>query len=413
MPSLAVISVGALAAAIVLSCFSRINVGVVSIALAFAIGAGLGGMKATAVVAGFPISLFLTLTGVTLLFAQARANGTLAGLTARLVRLARGNAGLIPILFFVLAALLATAGAGNIAATALLAPLAMTAAAEAGISGFLMALMVCNGASAGAFSPVAPTGIIANTLMAKAGIEHAEWRNYFNTLLVQSAVAFAGYFLCGGWRLFAKHKARIHPPQAEPFDSRQKLTLAVLGAFVASILAFHADLTAASFCAAVLLTLSRAADEEAAISKMPWHAILMVSGVTMLISILERTGGMDLFTSALARFSTPKSVTFVIALVTGVISVYSSSSGVVLPAFLPTIPSLVSKMGGGDPLSIAYSINVGAHLVDVSPLSTLGALCIACVAAADRDRVFRQLMLWGLSMTVAGAAACYLFFGVL
>jgi di/tricarboxylate transporter len=407
------ISVAALAAAIILSCFSRINVGVVSVALAFGVGAGLGGMPSSAVLAGFPASLFLTLTGVTLLFSQARVNGTLAGLTARMVRLARGNAGWIPILFFFLAALLATAGAGNIAATALLAPVAMAAAAEAGISAFLMALMVCNGASAGAFSPVAPTGIIANTLMAKSGIEHAEWRNYVNTLLAQSAVAFGGYFLCGGWRLFSRHGARIHAPPAPPFNRGQWLTLAVLGAFVAAILGWHADLIAVSFAGAVLLTLFRASGEEEAISRMPWHAILMVSGMTMLVSILEKTGGMDLFTAALARFSTPRSVTFVIALVTGAISVYSSSSGVVLPAFLPVIPSLVSRMGGGDPLAIAYSINVGAHLVDVSPLSTLGALALACVAPESRDKVFRQLLLWGLSMTVAGAAACYLFFGVL
>ena len=87
------------------------------------------------------------------------------------------------------------------------------------------------------------------------------------------------------------------------------------------------------------------------------------------------------------------------------ISVYSSSSGVVLPAFLPTIPGLVEKLGGGDPLMIAYSINVGSHLVDVSPLSTLGALCLAAAARIrGPNRLFRQLMAWGWSMALVGAA---------
>ena len=71
-----------------------------------------------------------------------------------------------------------------------------------------------------------------------------------------------------------------------------------------------------------------------------------------------------------------------IAFVTGLISTYSSTSGVVLPTFLPTVPGLVRELGGGDPLAIALSINVGASLVDVSPLSTLGALCVAAVADA-------------------------------
>ena len=107
---------------------------------------------------------------------------------------------------------------------------------------------------------------------------------------------------------------------------------------------------------------------------------MMVCGVSVLIAVLEKTGGMDLFTSLLARLASPSSINGVIAFVTGAISTYSSTSGVVLPAFLPTIPSLVDRLGGGDPLAIALSINVGSSLVDVSPLSTIGALAVAAVA---------------------------------
>jgi di/tricarboxylate transporter len=147
---------------------------------------------------------------------------------------------------------------------------------------------------------------------------------------------------------------------------------------------------------------------------MPWNVILMVSGVTVLISILEKKGGMELFTSLLARFTTETSVTGVMAFVTGLISVYSSSSGVVLPAFLPTIPTLIERIGGGDAMAIASSVNVGAHLVDVSPLSTLGALCIAnAVASEDRKALFNKLMIWGVSMSVIGAVVCWVFFGLL
>ena len=64
----------------------------------------------------------------------------------------------------------------------------------------------------------------------------------------------------------------------------------------------------------------------------------------------------------------------------------------------------MAKVGGGDPLSVSLSINIGSALVDVSPLSTLGALCVATVTDHAESRVlFRQLMLWGLSMAVVGA----------
>ena len=95
-----------------------------------------------------------------------------------------------------------------------------------------------------------------------------------------------------------------------------------------------------------VLAALRVADHEQAIRRMPWTPILMVSGVSVLVALLEKTGGLDLFTDLLARLATPGTLTGVIAFVTGVISVYSSTSAVVLPAFLPTVPGLVARLGG-------------------------------------------------------------------
>lgn len=99
-----------------------------------------------------------------------------------------------------------------------------------------------------------------------------------------------------------------------------------------------------------------------------------------------------------------------IAFVTGVISSCSSTSGVVMPTFLPTAPGLVEQVGGGDPLAVALSINVGSSLVDVSPLSTIGAICVAAVSNPDTAReLFRKMLIWGLSMTIAGTLLAQLF----
>jgi Na+/H+ antiporter NhaD/arsenite permease-like protein len=169
-----------------------------------------------------------------------------------------------------------------------------------------------------------------------------------------------------------------------------------------------------AFLAASLIVLLSLADETLAMKRVPWGVIVMVCGVTVLIAVLEKTGGMELFTSLLARLASPASVNGVVAFVTGLISSWSSTAGVVLPAFLPTVPGLVEKVGGGDPLAVALSINVGAAMVDVSPLSTLGALCVATVAdSADAKQLFRQLLIWGLSMAVVGAVLCQAFAGLL
>ncbi len=49
-------------------------------------------------------------------------------------------------------------------------------------------------------------------------------------------------------------------------------------------------------------------------------------------------------------------------------------------------------------------MNIGAHLVDMSPLSTTGAVCIAAIAdPAEVRPTYNKLLAWGLSMTVVGA----------
>jgi di/tricarboxylate transporter len=399
--------------AILVSCFTELNVGILALALAWVVGVYVGGMPLNQVVAGFPVSLFLTLSGVTLLFAQAQLNGTLDRVAHRAVRVCRGNAGLIPIAFFGLGCALASVGPGNISTAALLAPMAMAVAGRAGIPAFLMIIMVGNGAQAGSLSPFAPTGVIVNGLMDKIGLGGHEWRTYWTNLVAHATVAFGGYAAFGGLKLFRSTAVVTIEPKPEEiqFDTSNLITMAVIGALLVGVLFFEVHVGMGAFAGAVVLVVTGAADHKEAVKQMPWSVIVMMSGVTVLIALLERTGGLDLFTAALARLATPGTITLVIAFVTGLISVYSSTSGVVLPAFLPTIPGLVERLGGGDPLAIAASMNVGAHLVDLSPLSTTGALCIAAIAPGENLRsVFNKLLVWGLSMTVVGAVLCYLFF---
>ena len=177
--------------------------------------------------------------------------------------------------------------------------------------------------------------------------------------------------------------------------------------------AFRLDVGLVALVIAVSLVLLRAVDESAAIKAMPWGVIMMVTGVTVLIALLEETQGLALITRGIAEVSTPQTVAAVVAFGTGLVSVYSSTSGVVLPAFLPMAPDLAQHLGGMNPLSIAWSMNVSASLVDLSSLSTVGALYIAgAPPGSDARRLFNQLLAWGLGMTIVGAALCWILFGV-
>src|SRR5688572_1719177 len=412
--SLAWISVAALVLAITLSCTTTINVGVLSLALALLVGVALAEMSPAQVLDGFPVDLFITLVGVTLLFAIAEVNGTLERLTSRAVRLCRGHAGALPVMFFFIGFVVATIGAGATPASALLAPPAMAVAARAGIPPLLMAIMAGNGALAGTLSPFAPTGIVAHGVMARIGLPGVEWWTFTYNAIAHALVGFGGFLLLGGWKLFraAARADAAEVEKAEPMTTQHWLTAAGVVALIAAVAGFGVNVGMVALIVAATLILLRAVDESKAIARMPWGVILMVTGVTVLVALLQETEGLLLITNGIASLSTPTTIEPIVGFGVGLVSVYSSTSGVVLPAFLPMVPDLAMRLGGLDPLPIAWSMNVAASLVDLSSLSTGGALFIAGAAGfADTRKLFNQLLAWGLSMTLVGAALCYVLFG--
>jgi di/tricarboxylate transporter len=282
-----------------------------------------------------------------------------------------------------------------------------------------MALMVGNGGQAGAVSPIAPTGVIANSLAAKLGFTGIAFPLFFNTFIGHFAVAMIGYLLFGGLKLWRQgsnnpNASAISGIQVESFTKQQNITLVGIIGLLVLALGFKFDVGLTAFTIGAVLTMLNAADEGKAVKSMPWNTILMVCGVTILIGMMKNVGGMTLFSNIMAQFSTPYTATLVVGFIAALVSVYASTSGVILPAFIPIVPDLVTKMGGGDPLAIIYSIVLAGHLVDVSPLSTTGALLIGAAGPqTDKPALFRKMLAWGFAMAFVGAILSWLFFTVL
>ncbi len=417
-----VISLVALTIAIIISSVTPLNIGTMALGLSLVVGYYLGGVKVKEIITGYPVNLFLMLAGVTYLFSLANVNGTLEKITKYSIKAVRGKVALLPIVLFFLAFILASIGPGHISIAALLAPPAMLLAQEVGISPLLMALVVGDGAQAGAMSPIAPTGIIAKGIISKMSLpmstDSASVILWMNMLVTHMAVAALAYFLFGGLKLLKKkdigQSETLKNIHVEPFDYKQILTLSGIAVLILGVIFGKLDVGLGAFLLGAILSLLGAADEAKAIKGMPWGTIMMVTGVTVLVQLMSKIGGMDLFASIMARFSTPFTVTLVVGFIAALISAYASTSGVILPAFLPLAPVLLSKIGGGDLMALLSSIVVAGHLTDMSPLSTTGAVFIAGAAPeTDKTKLFRGMMIWGLSMSVVGALISWLFFTVL
>ncbi len=290
----------------------------------------------------------------------------------------------------------------------------MAVAARAGIPPLLMVIMTGNGALAGTLSPFAPTGVVAHGVMKRIGLGGVEWQTFGYNALAHTLVGVGGFLLLGGWKLFIRREGRVEVQEVDTgvMETRQWLTTFGIVVLIATVVGLHQHVGMMGLIISAVLILLRAVDEPKAIQRMPWAVILMVTGVTVLIALMQKVEGLDLITSFIAHVSTPGTVEAVVAFGTGVVSVYSSTSGVVLPAFLPMVPDLAQRLGGIDPLKIAWSMNVGSSLVDLSSLSTVGALYIAGAApGTDVRKLFNGLLAWGFSMSLVGALLCWILFG--
>jgi len=238
---------------------------------------------------------------------------------------------------------------------------------------------------------------------------------FATTAGIQSSTALASYFIFKGYR--AKRTEEITRDVSshtlEKLTSKQIITLTSVIVLFIAVIFFRVPVGIGAFIISSVLFLFKTAEQKSVLKSLPWSIILLVTGITLLIGLVERTGGMDVATSFIADHTSPKYLYSILSLVSGVVSIYSSSSGVVMPTFISLLPGLLQKLGTGDLVKMAIAVDIGSHMVDVSPLSTLGALCLASAAEmVDKTKLFRNLLIWGFSMAIAGAVLCYLFLDV-
>lgn len=383
-------------AAIVLAFVFKVNTGLVAIVLALVLSRFVN-IGDKWLLQSFDSSLFLMLLGVMYLFCIAQENKTLDVLAKKLLNLCKGKTKLFPPLLFLISAFLSAIGPGLISATALMASITVALAKQSDIHPLKLLPFGTLGSFAGGLSPIAPSGIVAITKATEAGIQGFEMPLMLYMALANFLYAAILYFF-----VFKCHKFQNIPASGEEipkFTGKQILTLvSILLVAVCSVI-FGINVGLLAFTAAVILSLFKAADESAALKKVPWGTLIMITGVGILISLVTELGGIDLLRNLLSKLVSPKTAAGVMSLLASVMSLFSSSSGVVMPTLIPTVPELVNTLGGGSAVGIAVAICIGSHGAAMSPLSTCGGLMLSAysssegVTTEDRNKMFSQLLM--------------------
>ena len=411
---MAIFSLLLLLSAIILGFVRKMNTGLLAFAFALLLGK-LAGIPDKEIIKGFNYSLFIMLLGVTYLFSLAQMNGCLELLAKKVVAMAGKRTWLIPIIIYLFSTVLAAIGPGTVPTMAIMMVFSMALAAEMGINPAMLSALSVLGAAGGGVSPLASTGIIGINLCAGFGVTGTEIPFLVNGVLSSTVYGTIVYIICGGYKLHSDKETNLK--DLPGFNSKQLITLAgiVIMVFMVMILKINVGLTA--FAVAAVLSFLRVADETKAILRIPWGTLLLITGVGVLMNLIIKLGGIALLADILASIMTEKTAMTVMGLTAGIMSWFSSTSGVVMPTLLPVIPDIMARLGSNiNPIEMATGITMMSNTAGISPLSTGGALALAAYSSAANADAERQqklfLQMFGISALGVVSLAIFAYFGL-
>ncbi|WP_457580957.1 SLC13 family permease [Ensifer canadensis] len=441
-----ILSIALLAGMFIVATLQPINMGALAFACAFLIGSLVMSMKAADIFAGFPSDLFLTLVGITYLFAIAQINGTIDWLVEGAVRLVRGHVAWIPWVMFLVAAIITGFGALGPAAVAILAPVALGFAFQYRLSPVMMGLMVIHGAQAGGFSPISVYGGITNQIVDKAGLPFAPTSLFLSSFLFNLAIAMLVFIVFGGVKVLRIQKAATGPlPDLHPegvaqaivghggtpaapishhvFEERQKnasllssltpermMTVIGLTALAVGALVFKFNVGLVAVTVAVALALLSPKTQKAAIDKVSWSTVLLIAGIITYVGVMEKIGTIDYVAHGISSLGMPLLVALLLCFTGAIVSAFASSTAL-LGAIIPlAVPFLLQ--GHISAIGVVAAIAISTTIVDTSPFSTNGALVVANAQESDREGVLRTLLVYSALIAVIGPIIAWLVFVV-
>ncbi|MFF7307303.1 SLC13 family permease [Streptomyces sp. NPDC008137] len=429
------ISILVLVVVFVIATTRSVNMGALAFAAAFGVGGLVADLDADGIFAGFPGDLFVVLVGVTYLFAIARANGTTDWLVHAAVRLVRGRVALIPWVMFALTGALTAIGAVSPAAVAIVAPIALSFATRYGISPLLMGAMVVHGAQAGGFSPISIYGSIVNGIVERENLPGNELVLFLASLAANLVIAGVVFVVCGGLKLDSTPAAGSRAAGAAPVPQRAAprsaelrtdptpattkpgpettsltppriATLTSLLALVVAVLVFDLDAGLTAITLAVVLSTLWPEDSRKAVGEIAWPTVLLICGVLTYVGVLDEMGTITWAGEGVGGIGVPLLAALLLCYIGALVSAFASSVGI-MGALIPlAVPFL--EQGEIGAIGMVAALAVSATVVDVSPFSTNGALVLAAAPDVDRERFFRQLMVYGGIVVAVVPAAAWL-----
>ena len=301
---------------ILLAFFRKVNVGVVAVTFGV-IMVRIFGLTDKDLIGGFSTSMFTTLVGITLLFAAITQTGALDLLARKIIALAGNKMWVLPIMVYIAGFVIAGVGPGAVPALAIIPALAAIIAVEVGFNPLMLVLIGEQGLMAGRMTPITPEAAIITGAAAEANIA-----NVMPTILVcQTLVTIVSSLVF--WFIFKGHK--VKQPLNPIERAKQIISLLSILLMLVLLIFVKVNIGVAAFAVAGLLFLFGVADDGKALKSLPWGTIVMVLAVGSLLNIVNKMGGIDLMSNALAKIMTKGTATPFMGISAALLSLVSSA----------------------------------------------------------------------------------------
>ena len=405
--NMAIASLIALAAAIILGFILKVNVGIVAIGFAYIIGL-IYNVGASKITGGFSSSMAMTMIGVMYLFAIVSNNGTLELLAKKIAGLAGKRKFLLYIAIYVIGILISGVGPGAIPTLAIIPVLAIPIALKAGINPILLSLIGQMGAQSVRMCPITPEAVVVSGLMTDQGLNGSTLPAMWCLWATELVMVAAAFVFFKGWKFDEPLQDISDTEDNNRFTGKQMLSLAGLLIMIACVVVFKMNVGLISFVVGMVLIMAGCGEDKKVIKSIPWNTILLVLGVGVLMNIVKLSGGVDLLAEYIANASSAKTISPIMNGAAGVMSFFASGLGVVFPTLIPTVGGIAQNLGVNAEELMA-SVVIGGTIAGFTPISTAGALILAGVSQFpqveekySQNKMFVELFVFSIICMVIG-----------
>ena len=403
--------VAAIIICIVLGYTTKINIGLFAIAFSYLIGCFGMGMQVYEVIELWPLKIFFVIFTVTLFYNFPLANGALEKLMGHLIYMCRYFPGLLPLVIYLAATIVAGLGAGYYTVIATMAPMVLLLCKKTHLNVVIATLSINYGALAGANFITSQSGVIFRELMRASGVANDNAFTYvlgvFAATFLMPVFLLSIYSFINSKKIKRQSQVAIKP---EPLNKKQRQSIMLIFIMIAVVLIvpilnllipeiqviqFLNDRTDIGFIAIIFVLISlvlKLGDERAVIALIPWDTLIMICGVGMLISLGVEVGIVYELTEWLSTNVPTWMIPILVFVISAIMSIFASTLGVVAPTLFPIVLPLAIA-SGWSPLLLFICIVMGAQSSSLSPFSSGGSLILgASQVAVDKNQLFNTLL---------------------